>query len=162
MLHRFLRIRSLVVLAIVALTLIITLPAYAADSYISRYLQVKDAVPLELDSQGKTRPFTAEELAAGKKLFEQNCLNCHVGGATLPDPSISLSLKALQAATPPRDTIEQLVAYMRHPMTHDGSEETFWCREVPESWLSQAEVESMAGFILRAAQKAPGWGTDQF
>jgi len=29
-------------------------------------------------------------------------------------------------------------------MTYDGSEETYWCREVPESWMSQEEVEAAA------------------
>jgi photosystem II cytochrome c550 len=47
-------------------------------------------------------------------------------------------------------------------MTYDGSEETFWCRQVPESWMPRQDVENIAGFILRAAQKAPGWGTNNF
>jgi len=47
-------------------------------------------------------------------------------------------------------------------MTYDGSEETFWCRQVPESWMSQEQVEKLAAFVLRAAQKAPGWGIDNF
>jgi len=47
-------------------------------------------------------------------------------------------------------------------MTYDGSEETFWCRQVPESWMSQSEVENLSAFILRAAEKAPGWGEAKF
>lgn len=145
------------------LSLVLVQPVHAAaDSYISRYLKVTEPIPLELDEQGTTRPFSPEELSTGKQLFERNCLNCHVGGSTLPDPSVSLSLKDLKGATPRRDTVEGLVAYFRHPMVYDGSEETVWCREVPESWLSQAQVESLAGFILRAAQVAPGWGVDTF
>jgi photosystem II cytochrome c550 len=114
------------------------------------------------NAQGETRLFSSEELGRGKQLFEQNCINCHVGGNTLPDPSVSLSLADLQGATPARTTIAALVAYLRQPMTYDGSEETFWCRQVPESWLSQTQVESLAGFILRAAQTATGWGTETF
>lgn len=137
------------------------LPASAAsDAYVTRYLRVTDPITLELDHQGKTRLFTAEELAAGKRLFERNCLNCHVGGATLPDPTVSLSLAKLQGATPRRDSINSLVTYFRQPMTYDGTEEAILCRRVPESWLSQAQVESLAGFILRAAQTAPGWGNE--
>jgi photosystem II cytochrome c550 len=140
----------------------VSFPAHAADAYIARYLQVTDPISLELDDQGQTRSFNLQELTAGKKLFEQNCLSCHVGGATLPEPSVPLSLKALQGATPSRDTINGLVAYLRQPMTYDGNEETSSCRKVSENWLSQAEVETVAGFVLRAAQKAPGWGTEEF
>jgi photosystem II cytochrome c550 len=161
---RFPWFRLFAVLLLVCLfTLIANPPVWAAtDSYISRYLKVTDAVALPLDVSGKTRPFSATELTAGKHLFEQNCLNCHVGGATLPDPTVSLSLKDLAGATPQRDTIEGLVSFLRHPMTYDGSEETVWCREVPDTWLSQAQVESLAGFVLRAAQVAPGWGLETF
>jgi photosystem II cytochrome c550 len=89
-------------------------------------------------------------------------MNCHVGGATLPDPRVSLALSKLENANPPRDNINSLVAYLRQPMTYDGSEETYWCRQVPESWMPKEQLESLAAFILTAAQKAPGWGTDQF
>jgi photosystem II cytochrome c550 len=143
----------------VSLSLAIAAPASAAtDAYVTRYLRVTDPVPLVLDEQGNTKLFAAEDLSTGKQLFEQSCLNCHVGGATLPDPTVSLSLTDLQSAKPRRDTINSLVAYLRQPMTYDGTEETFWCRQVPESWLSQAQIERLAGFVLRAAQTAPGWG----
>jgi len=138
-------------------------PAWAAiDPYVFRYLRVTEPIPLALDEQGQTRLFSAEALSTGKHLFEQNCLTCHVGGATLPDPTVSLSLSDLHGATPPRDTIGGLVAYLRRPMLYDGSEETFWCRQVPESWLSQAQIENLAGFVLKAAQTAPGWGKETF
>jgi photosystem II cytochrome c550 len=141
----------------------VSLPAQAAvDPYVTRYLRVTEPVPLVVDEQGNTRLFSAEELSNGKLLFEQSCLNCHVGGNTLPDPTVPLSLVALAGATPRRDTIQGLVAYLRHPMTYDGSEESFWCRKVPESWLPTPDVEAIAGFILRAAQNAPGWGTENF
>lgn len=134
----------------------------AADSYVTRYLKVSEPVAVELDGEGHTRLFSAEDFSAGKQLFEQNCLNCHVGGATLPDPTISLSLTALKGATPPRNDINSLVAYLREPMTYDGSEETFWCRQVPESWMRQGEIENLAAFVIRAAKIAPGWGVDNF
>lgn len=142
-----------------------SLPAQAAkniDPYIARYLHVTQPIALEMDSQGNTRLFSPQELSAGKKLFESNCINCHVGGATLPDPEVSLSLEKLQKAKPPRDRINALVTFMRQPMTYDGSQETYWCRELPPSLLSQQQVESIAAFILTAAQKAPGWGTENF
>ncbi len=91
-----------------------------------RYLRVTEPIPLTLDEQGNTRLFAAAELSAGKQFFERNCLNCHVGGATLPDPTVSLSLETLKGATPRRDTIGSLVAYFRQPRTYDGTEEAFF------------------------------------
>ncbi|WP_421658585.1 photosystem II cytochrome PsbV2 [Leptothermofonsia sp. ETS-13] len=138
-------------------------PVWAAiDPYVTRYLKVTDPIPLEVNEQQQTRLFSAEELSDGKRLFLRNCINCHVGGTTIPNPIVSLSLDALHGATPRRDTINGLVTYLRRPMTYDGTEETIWCREVPESWLSQQQIENLAGFILRAAQVAPGWGTETF
>ncbi len=148
------------ILIILPLVLLKPQPVLAATNYVTRYLQVTEPVPMELDAEGHTQLFSAQDMTAGKQLFEQNCLNCHVGGATLPDPTISLSLATLQGATPPRNNINSLVAYLRQPMTYDGSEESFWCRQVPESWMSQPQIQDLAAFVLRAAQKAPGWGTD--
>lgn len=148
------------ILIILPLVLLAPQPVLAATNYVTRYLQVTEPVPMELDAEGHTQLFSAQDMTAGKQLFEQNCLNCHVGGATLPDPTISLSLATLQGATPPRNNINSLVAYLRQPMTYDGSEESFWCRQVPESWMSQPQIQDLAAFVLRAAQKAPGWGTD--
>ncbi|MDW8202419.1 MAG: photosystem II cytochrome PsbV2, partial [Cyanobacteriota bacterium SKYGB_h_bin112] len=67
-----------------------------------------------------------------------------------------------KAATPPRDTIASLVAYSRHPVAYDGSEDDVLCRRVSEQWLTDAQLEQIAAFILKAAEKAPGWGTDVF
>jgi photosystem II cytochrome c550 len=136
--------------------------ADSIDSYVVRYLHVTEPIELKVDGQGGTRPFSPQDLSRGKQLFETNCMNCHVGGATLPDPRVSLALSKLENANPPRDNINSLVAYLRQPMTYDGSEETYWCRQVPESWMPKEQLESLAAFILTAAQKAPGWGTDQF
>lgn len=33
---------------------------------------------------------------------------------------------------------------------------------VPETWMSQTEMENLAAFVLRAAQKAPDWENTQF
>ena len=139
----------------------LTVPAQAAeiDPDIIRYLEVTEPIPIAMDEAGNTRLFSGEELSQGKQLFTESCLSCHVGGATLPFPPVSLSLAALQGATPPRDNIGNLVAYFRYPITYDGSSETYWCREIPESWMSQEEVEQLAAFLLRTAEKVPGWGT---
>lgn len=160
MLNRFLfSIRPILAILVTLSVLLVSFPADAAvDTYVRRYLQAKEPVALDVDGQGQTAQFSGEDLSVGKQLFEAHCLNCHVGGATLPDPTVSLSLKTLAGATPPRDHINGLVAFLRQPMTYDGSEASFWCREVPESWMPKAEIEKLAAFVIRAAQKAPGWG----
>jgi photosystem II cytochrome c550 len=164
MLPKFL-IRSVVVILFTSLsfmTFMLPAQAEAIDPYLRRYLQVTEPVAMEMNAQGDTRLFSPEGLHEGKELFKEHCLNCHVGGSTLPYPPVSLSLEDLSGATPPRNNIEGLVAYMRTPMNYDGTEEIYWCREVPESWLPSEQVENIAAFILRAAQKAPGWGTETF
>ena len=150
--------------ALIALSSVfmISSPAHAAvDNYVRRYL-AKEPISLDVDGKGQTKQFSPEELSAGKELFETSCLNCHVGGATLPDPTVSLALNTLAGATPPRNNINGLVAFLREPMTYDGTDATFWCRQVSESWMPQEQIETLAAFVLRAAQKAPGWGTSNF
>lgn len=143
---------------------IASFPVQAAtvDSYVTRYLKATAPVSLAVDNQGQVRSFSPTDLSDGKHLFEGSCKNCHVGGATLPDPLVSLSLEDLKQATPARDNINSLVAFMRQPMTYDGREVSLGCRQVPESWMTQAQVENLAAFILRASQKAPGWGSSTF
>jgi photosystem II cytochrome c550 len=136
--------------------------AGAVEPYVLRYLEVREPVPLAIDAQGNSRSFSAAELSIGKRLFEDSCKNCHVGGATLPDPTVSLSLEALQGATPSRDNISSLVAYLRQPMSYDGTEESYGCREINEKWMDQTAIENLSAFVLRAAQKAPGWGITSF
>ncbi|MCU0548252.1 MAG: photosystem II cytochrome PsbV2 [Leptolyngbya sp. Prado105] len=162
--HQNRAVRSFVIFCFVCMALVgVSLPVEAAvDPYVRQYLQVSDPVPVVISDRGETRLFSADDMIAGKKLFELHCASCHVGGSTLPNPEVSLSLEKLKQAIPPRDTVEQLVKFMRQPMSYDGSEDSLLCREVPESWLSQAEVENLAAFILRAAEKAKGWGTANF
>ncbi len=156
-------IRSLLPL-LVAVLMLTSLPAQAAgiDAYVAQYLRATEPVSLAMNDQGEVRLFSPEELTEGKRLFEENCKNCHVGGATLPNPIVSLSLDNLRGAVPPRDNINSLVAFQRTPMAYDGSEESFWCREVSEDWLSTEQLQQLAAFVLRAAEKAPGWGSETF
>lgn len=136
--------------------------AAESDPYVSRYLQVTEPISLLLNQQGESRSFTAEDLSEGKRLFGENCKSCHVGGVTLPNPLVSLSLEDLKGATPPRNTIQGLVDFQREPLTYDGQDFGFGCRTVSERWIGTEELEKLAAFILRAAEVAPGWGVEQF
>ncbi len=162
MLNKSLLIRFLLTILIIFQVIIFdTQSAQAAvDSYVERYLDAKQPVEIKLNEQGETKKFSAEDLSDGKQMFAKNCLNCHVGGANLVNPPISLSLKNLEGATPPRDNLDNLVAFFRNPMIYDGSDYTYFCRQVTENWMSQEVVEKMGAFILRAAQKAPAWGVE--
>jgi len=60
-----------------------------------------------------------------KNRFQSACSNCHVGGATLSAPNISLSLKDLRGSTPPRDTLQALMEYQRDPRSYDGSDSIY-------------------------------------
>ena len=158
-------LRPLITIVLAALMVLASLlPAHAAavDRYVLRYLRVSEPVPLVMNTQGETRLFSPEELTQGKFLFEDNCINCHVGGSTLPDPTKSLKLATLKGATPPRDNIESLVAFQRKPTAYDGSEDSVWCRQVSENWMSTEELTKLEAFVLRAAETAPAWGEEEF
>jgi photosystem II cytochrome c550 len=131
------------------------------DPYIAQYLKVQpdEIAVMAKNNSGETQKFNYASLVKGKELFGQNCQSCHVGGATLSRPELPLSLIALQGATPPRTTIDALVNYMRYPLGYDGEDDNYGCREIKQTWLSDPEVEAIAGFVLRAAEKASGWGT---
>lgn len=131
--------------------------AEGVDPYVRRYL-ASEPIELAADSQGNTEQFSPEDINTGKMLFEESCLNCHAGGVTVPYPPVSLSLEDLKAATPARDNIKNLVSYFRYPLSFDGSDTNYWCCQISESWMSQAEAEKLAAYILRSAQAAPGWG----
>jgi photosystem II cytochrome c550 len=134
-------------------------PALAGvDPYITQYLKASQPVEIKVDAQGNTSSFTPEALNAGFDLFSNNCKSCHVGGANVTIPQYSLSLATLKAATPPRDNVAALVDFQRLPMSYDGSEESVWCRQVTENWMSKEQLEDLAGFILRAAEFDKGWG----
>jgi len=154
--------RTLLILGIAVLTMTVASPAAALpDPYIAQYLKVQpdEIAVMAKNNSGETQKFNYASLVKGKELFGQNCQSCHVGGATLSRPELPLSLIALQGATPPRTTIDALVNYMRYPLGYDGEDDNYGCREIKQTWLSDPEVEAIAGFVLRAAEKASGWGT---
>lgn len=162
MIYRFFGLRCLSVLFAVLLWILPLGQSAGADEinrYIRRDLQASEPVSIAIDETGNTREFSPQSLERGKQLFDESCLFCHLRGANIPFPTVSLSLEDLAGATPPRDNIAGFVAYMREPMTYDGSDYTPWCRQVPESWMSPEQIEDLAAFVIRAAQKDQSWGT---
>ncbi len=128
------------------------------DTYVNQYLRVSGDIELPANVAGDPVTITPEQLALGKNLFQSSCINCHVGGATLPDPRISLSLADLKGATPPRDNLAALMAFQRDPSSYDGTDVSFGCREVSPAWMDDEQLQALAAFLLRSAQVAPNWG----
>jgi photosystem II cytochrome c550 len=91
---------------------------------------VSDSSAIELDDAArtvalnstKTVTLTPEQVKRGKRLFINTCSICHVGGITKTNPNVGLDPEALSLATPPRNTIEGLVDYIKNPTTFDGLE----------------------------------------
>jgi|Transcript_15875 photosystem II cytochrome c550 len=82
----------------------------------------EDTRTVTLDSKGNTVVLSVEQVKRGKRLFNNACAICHVGGLTKTNPNVGLDVEALSLATPPRDSISSLVAYLKDPMTYDGAD----------------------------------------
>ena len=80
----------------------------------------EDTRTVVLDSKGNTVVITPEQVKRGKRLFNNACGTCHVGGLTKTNPNVGLDTESLSLATPPRDNITALVGYMKDPTTYDG------------------------------------------
>jgi photosystem II cytochrome c550 len=80
----------------------------------------EDTRTVSLDQKGNNVVITPEQVKRGKRLFNNACGTCHVGGLTKTNPNVGLDTESLSLATPPRDNITSLVGYMKDPMTYDG------------------------------------------
>jgi photosystem II cytochrome c550 len=75
-----------------------------------------------LNNDGDTITLSLKQVKEGKRLFQYACAQCHVGGVTKTDPNVGLDPEALSLATPPRNSIESLVDYMKDPTSYDGEQ----------------------------------------
>jgi photosystem II cytochrome c550 len=82
----------------------------------------EDTRTVTLDPKGNTVVLSVEQIKRGKRLFNNACAICHVGGLTKTNPNVGLDVEALSLATPPRDNVASLVAYLKDPMTYDGAD----------------------------------------
>ena len=80
----------------------------------------EDTRTVMLDTKGNNVVITPEQVKRGKRLFNNACGTCHVGGLTKTNPNVGLDTESLSLATPARDNITALVGYMKDPMTYDG------------------------------------------
>jgi photosystem II cytochrome c550 len=82
----------------------------------------EDTRTVTLDTKGNTVIITAEQAKRGKRLFNNACGTCHVGGVTKTNPNVGLDVESLSLATPPKDNVTNLVAYFKDPLTYDGTD----------------------------------------
>lgn len=75
---------------------------------------------LPLNEDGQEVVLSTKEYTRGKRLFNDTCSQCHVGGITKTNPDVGLSPEVLALAYPARDNIEGLIDYMKNPTTYDG------------------------------------------
>jgi photosystem II cytochrome c550 len=111
--------------------------------------------------------FSESEIKAGRKLFNDSCGTCHAGGITKTNHNVGLDPETLSLATPPRDSVEALVDYIKDPTSYDGeysiadlhpslrSSDVF----VKMRDLDEDDLRLIAGYIL-VAPKVSGtqWG----
>jgi photosystem II cytochrome c550 len=127
-------------------------------------INLSNSLAIELDDAVRTVPLNAtkkvtltpEQTKRGKRLFINTCSICHVGGITKTNPNVGLDPEALSLATPPRNTIESLVDYIKNPTTFDGLESIAEIHPSIKSadifpkmrTLTEDDIYSIAGHIL--------------
>ena len=82
----------------------------------------EDTRTVTLDAKGNSVVLTPEQVKRGKRLFNNACGTCHVGGLTKTNPNVGLDTESLSLATPPRDNVSSLVGYFKDPMSYDGTD----------------------------------------
>jgi len=116
---------------------------------------------------GTSVTFSEKEVKTGRKLFNESCGSCHAGGITKTNQNVGLDPETLALATPPRDTVDALVDFMKDPTSYDGeysiadvhpslrSSDVF----VKMRDLDDEDLRLIAGYIL-VAPKVQGiqWG----
>jgi len=80
----------------------------------------ESARTVPLDETGNMITLTEQQYINGQNEFKKNCASCHIDGVTKTNPDIDLGPEALSLATPPRNNLQGIVDYLRHPTTYDG------------------------------------------
>lgn len=126
-----------------------------------------EQLTVPVNPEGTMVTFTEQEIKAGRRQFNSSCGTCHAGGITKTNHNVGLDPETLALATPPRDSVESLVDYMKDPTSYDGeysiadihpstrSSDVF----VKMRDLDDEDLRLMAGYIL-VAPKVQGtqWG----
>jgi photosystem II cytochrome c550 len=141
------------------------LVCFAGPAAAARWDAATLTVPASPD--GTTVTFSEKEFKGGRKLFNNTCGSCHAGGITKTNQNIGLDPETLSLATPPRNSVDALVDFMKDPTSYDGE---FSISDVHPSLrssdvfvkmrdLDEEDLRLIAGYIL-VAPKVQGiqWG----
>ena len=109
-----------------------------------------------LNESGEMVTLSLEQVAVGKRIFNDTCAQCHAGGVTKTSPDLDLSTESLAGAIPARDNIVALVDYMKNPTTYDGEIEIYELHPSTRSAdifpemrnLTDEELFAVAGHVL--------------
>lgn len=112
--------------------------------------------------EGGSKEFSKMDLRRGASVFRAECSKCHVAGQTYGTynvKEINLSLSQLKGATPPLDNLETMVAYMKKPLSYDGTDNLYDQGRHPKyDNLEEEKLTLVAAHILREANFNPSWG----
>ncbi|MBE9146787.1 photosystem II cytochrome c-550 [Planktothrix mougeotii] len=131
----------------------------------------KELRTLPLNDQGETVVLTEKQLSKGKSVFNKACASCHALGMTKTNPDINLSPATLAGASPSRDNIEALIAFIKNPTTYDGLEEISETHPSTKSSdifvtmrnLKDKDLYNLAGYLLLEPKVRPEqWGGGKY
>jgi photosystem II cytochrome c550 len=123
---------------------------------------------VEANAKGDKITITFNQFQYGKKLFNQTCSECHMGGLTKTSTTVTLSAEHLASAVPKRNNIEGLVDYMKNPTTADGEIEISEIHPSQKSQdffpkmrgLDDDDFFAIAGYILTESKRlGKRWGS---
>lgn len=111
---------------------------------------------VKLNPAGDSVTLSLKQVQKGKRLFNDTCAQCHPAGITKTDPNVGLDPESLALATPPRDSIQSLVDYLKNPTTYDGEMEIAELHPSTKSAdifpemrnLTEDDLVAIAGHIL--------------
>ncbi|MEI7666654.1 MAG: photosystem II cytochrome c-550 [Synechococcaceae cyanobacterium ELA263] len=103
------------ILLILPLALLV---CFAGPANAAQWSSEQLTVPSTVD--GTLVTLSEKDVKAGRKLFNTSCGTCHAGGITKTNQNVGLDPETLALATPPRDSIDSLVDYLKDPTSYDG------------------------------------------
>ena len=150
--------------------LLLVLPVLVALAFSSPALAAQwdaETLTVNADASGTEVTFSEQEVKTGRKIFNTSCGTCHAGGITKTNHNVGLDPETLALATPPRDSVDALVDYMKDPTSYDGeisiaefhpsmrSADVF----VKMRDLNDEDLRRMAGYILTSPKvQGTQWG----
>ena len=153
-------LRRLGALLLLPFALLLLAPAAHAVQWDAETLTVP------ADASGTTVTFTESEIKAGRKVFNNSCGECHAGGITKTNHNVGLDPETLALATPPRDSVDALVDYMKDPppttvRSRSLSSPSMRSADVFVKMrdLNDEDLRRMAGYILTSPKvQGTSWG----